>query len=124
MSFLTSRSDEMPSVEKQFDLALDRPLLLGDLGLGSSPDAERVKSFCDALAEHLAQRYLSNGVSWHDADAIANHYYGLMIQHCGERMPDYAWDVYLAFDEGEIDGRGDTFTRERLRDIQSKYGRP
>ena len=113
----------MPSVEKRFELALDRPLTLDDLELGSSPAPEAVKSCCDAFAEHLAQQYLSNEVTWQDADAVANHYFGLMIQHCGKRMPDYAWEVYLAFDEGEIDGRGDTFTRERLNGIQSKYGR-
>ena len=113
----------MPSVEKQFEVALDRPLTLNDLELGSSPDPETVKSYCDAFAEHLAQRYLSNGVTWKIADVVANHYYSLMVQHCGRRMPDYAWEVYIAFDEGEIDGRGDSFTRERLSQIQSKYGR-
>ena len=113
----------MPNVEKEFKLALDRPLSLDDLDLGSSPAPEIVKSYCDAFAEHLTQKYLSNRVTWPEADAVANHYFNLMIQHCGKRMPDYAWEVYLAFDEGEIDGRGDSFTRERLKDIQSKYGR-
>jgi hypothetical protein len=113
----------MPSVEKHCEVALNRPLTLEDLELGSRPDPEIVKSYCDAFAEHLAQQYLSNEVTWQDADAIANNYYSLMIQHCGTRMPDYAWDVYLAFDEGEIDGRGDSFTRDRLNDVQSKYGR-
>jgi hypothetical protein len=113
----------MPNVARQFELALDRPLSLDDLGLGSSPDPEVVKAFCDAFAEHLVQQYFSNSITWQDADAVANHYYSLMIQHCGTRMPDYAWDVYLAFDEGEMDSRGDSFTRDRLNAVQGKYGR-
>lgn len=113
----------MTKVDRQFELALDRALSLDDLDLGSNPDPDNVKEFCDAFAERLAQRYLSNGISWQDADAVANHYYTLMIQHCGERVPDYAWEVFIAFDEGEIDGRGDSFTRKCLTEVQSKYGR-
>jgi hypothetical protein len=119
----SSRTGDVTNEDRHFEIALDRPLTLDDLDLGSSPEADIVKSFCDAFAERLVQRYLSNGISWHDADAVANHYFSLMIQHCGKRMPDYAWEVYLAFDEGEIDGRGDSFTRQRLTEVQSKYGR-
>ena len=117
------RAGGVTNVDRQFELALDRPLSLDDLELGASPSPESVKSFCDNFAERLVKRYLSSDISWQDADAVANHYFNLMIQHCGQHMPDYAWDVYLAFDEGEIDGRGDSFTRKRLSDVQSKYGR-
>ena len=104
-------------MDRFIDLARDRPLSIADTDLGPSPDVDAVKSFCDAFAERVVERYLSREFSWQDADMIANHYFDLMIQHCGRRMPDYAWDVYLAFDEGEIDDRGDEFTRKRLIEV-------
>ena len=113
----------MAKLDQCIDFALERPLWLDDLELGSDPPAEAVKAFCDAFAYRLVERYFAGELSWSDADAVANHYFNLMIQHCGTRMPDYAWDVYLAFDEGEFgDPGGDAFTRPRLMEIQSKYG--
>jgi hypothetical protein len=110
-------------MDQHIDLARQRPLTIGDLGLGVNPQADSVKAFCDAFAQRLVERYVSKDLSWSDADAVANHYFNLMIKHCGTRMPDYAWDVYLAFDEAEIDGRGDPFTLRRLSEIAQKYGR-
>jgi hypothetical protein len=111
-------------VDRHIDLARERPITIDDVGLGANPQVESVRAFCDAFAQRLVDRYVAGDLSWPDADAVANHYYGLMIQHCGRQMPNYAWDVYLAFDEAEIDDRGDAFTRPRLAEIQRKYGRP
>src|SRR5690606_40063309 len=66
------------------------------------------------FCRRLVTRYLLNDLSWEDADMAANNICLLMIKDCGGRVPDYAWDVYLAFDEGEIGDRGDSFTRERI----------
>jgi hypothetical protein len=111
------------SVDSYIDLAVERQLRLEDIGLGPDPGEASVKSFCDEFAQRLVQRYFSNDLSWEDADAAANHYYLLMIHHCGSKLPDYAWEVFIAFDEGEIDERGDGITRERLVEIQRKYAR-
>ena len=111
------------TVDQCIDLALERELSVDDIGQGSDPGEASVKAFCDEFAQRLAQRYLSNELSWEDADAVANNYYLLMIHHCGSVIPGYAWEVFLAFDGGEIDERGDGFTRERLVEIQKKYGR-
>ena len=102
-------------------LAKERMLRLEDIGLiGAEPD--EVKRFCNDFARKLVECYLAQELPWSDGDAIANHYFQLMIEHCGREMPSYAWDVFLAFDEGEIDGRGDAFTRERVLKLQSEYG--
>jgi hypothetical protein len=45
-----------------------------------------------------------------------------MISHCDGKVPEYAWDIFLAFDEGEVDRRGDAFTRERVITVQRTYG--
>jgi hypothetical protein len=109
-------------VDQYIDIAVQRPLALGDIDLGIDPMPEAVKGFCDAFARRLVERHFSHDLSWNDADAAANNYYTLMIKHCGTRMPDYAWDVFLAFDEGKVDDRGDPFTRARLTEIHDKYG--
>ncbi len=118
-----AQANVIVEIDQHIDLARERPLTINDIGLGANPDAESVKAFCDAFAQRLVARYVSNELSWSDADALANHYFNLMVQHCGSRMPDYAWEVYLAFDEAEFGDRGDTFTLSRLAEIKTKYGR-
>jgi hypothetical protein len=55
-------------------------------------------------------------------DAAANHIFNLMIQHCGDRVPVYAWEVYLAFDVGECTALGgDAITRPLIEDIARKF---
>jgi hypothetical protein len=104
------------------DLARTRTLTLSDLGLSDAVSPERVRSACDALAYHLATRYLSNTITWTDADLVANNYYELMITRCGVRVPAYAWDVYLAFDSAECTPPGgDLVTRPLLEALQSSH---
>jgi hypothetical protein len=81
-----------------------------------------VRAKCDALAAALVRAYMAGAIDWPRAATIANHFFNLMVQHCGERVPDYAWDVYLAFDESEIDGRGDPYARSRIVEVIRKYG--
>lgn len=108
-------------MEHLMALAKERMLTLEDIGLiGADPD--EVRCFCNVFARMLVERYLTEELTWPDGDAIANHYFQLMIEHCGCEMPPYAWDVFLAFDEGEMDGRGDAFTRARVLELQGKYG--
>jgi hypothetical protein len=102
-------------------LAKERMLTLEDIAL-TGADSEKVKRFCDAFARKLVERYLAKELPWADGDAIANHYFQLMIEHCGREMPRYAWDVFLAFDEGEMEGRGDAFTQKRVLELQREYG--
>jgi hypothetical protein len=108
-------------MDKHIAVAIERRLSLEDVGLSSASPAT-VREFCDRFCQRLVARYLAEELSWSTADAAANGLYELMIRHCGSRVPDYAWEVYLAFDEGEIDDRADGFTRPRLLEIQSSYG--
>lgn len=103
--------------------AIARPLKLADLDLGEASSPEDVRAFCDSFAYALVDRYLRGDLPWTDADIAANHIYELMIQHCGDRVPDYAWDVYLAFDVAECTSPGgDTITRPLIEDIARRYG--
>lgn len=98
------------------------PLTLHDAGLTDAESRDTVRDWCDSYAGRLAERYLSGDVNWTHADYAANRLYDLMIRHSGGRVPDYAWDVYLAFDGGEIDGLWGQWTREKMRAVQRKFG--
>jgi hypothetical protein len=109
-------------VNSPLTIAASRMLSLADVGLTEQSQPQQVRECCDQLALQLARQYLAGELTWVEADRIANHLYELMILHATEGVPEYAWDVFLAFDEGEIDDAGDAFTRPRVLSLQSKYG--
>ena len=58
---------------------------------------------------------MKGDLAWADADVAMNHLSTLMMRHCGERLPDYGWSVYLAFDAGEYQRPGgDAVTKPLL----------
>lgn len=92
-----------------------------DLGLDAATP-ERVRAFCDAFSRRLIEFYLGGQLSWVQADAAANNIYELMVKDCGDRVPDYAWEVYLAFDAGESTSPGeDATTRPFIEAIAAQY---
>lgn len=102
--------------------SIGRALEIADLGLeDTSP--ERVRAFCDTFSHRLVALYLGGQLTWLQADAAANNIYVLMVRDCGGRVPDYAWDVYLAFDAGEYRTPGeDATTRPLIEEIVARYG--
>ncbi|HTR55620.1 MAG TPA: hypothetical protein VMJ10_33315 [Kofleriaceae bacterium] len=107
-------------MDEKIALAIARfPKVLtrSDVGLDDSPP-HAVRAFCDAYARRVAERYLAGDLSWTDGDVAINEIFALMTQECGNSTPDYAWDVYLAFDGGEWvqPGKpgGDEYTRPRI----------
>jgi hypothetical protein len=108
-------------VDTFISTAIARPLRLPDLNLGTTVAPQEVRAFCDAFARRLVEQYLTGALTWENADLAANNFFELMIQHCGDRVPDCAWDVYLAFDAGEctLPG-GDAVTRPLVEEIARK----
>src|SRR5262245_44882007 len=98
-------------MDGSLEIAAERMLTLEDVGLTAASTPEAVRAKCDLIAATLARSYLSGALNWAEADTRANNIYDLMISHCGSRVPDFAWNVFLAFDEGEVDDRGDSHTR-------------
>jgi hypothetical protein len=93
-----------------------------ELGL-SAPE------FCDAFAKEVAEGYLSGAITWSDGDVAMNALSGYFFIHTpkNESIPDYAFGVYLAFDEAEYVHPGDpkdfdneSRTRALLRDLEQK----
>jgi hypothetical protein len=109
-------------MDQVLKIAAERALELEDLGVESDASPATVRRACDRIARELVAQYESGAIDWEKADRVANNFHLLMVNHCGGRVPDYAWDVFLAFDESEIDGRRDPYVRARIIDVQRKYG--
>jgi hypothetical protein len=108
-------------VDSSLEIAAQRMLTLNDVGLSAATEPDVVRERCNAIAADLATHYLAGSLSWLDADTRANNIYDLMISHCGSQVPAFAWDVFLAFDEGEVDDRRDSHTRPRVTELMRKY---
>jgi hypothetical protein len=114
--------------DKQFvdafiSMSIVRPLQVSDLNLGDTISPQEMRVFCDSFAHRLIERYLSGSITWSDADLAVNNIYVLMVQNCGDQVPEYAWEVYLAFDAGEcIAPGGDATTRPLIEAM--KVARP
>ena len=108
-------------MDSSLEISGQRMLTLKDIGLSFASTPDAVRNRCDVIAAELARRYLAGSLSWLEADIRANNLYDLMFVHCGSRVPEFAWDVFLAFDEGEVDDRGDSHTRPRVTELMRKY---
>ena len=99
--------------------AMSRILTLTDIKEMAHEDVQSVRDFCDAFSKRVAVRYLQDDLSWEQGDAVMNHLFNLMISHSGNRVPDFAWEVYLAFDAGEyMEPGGDATTRPLINKLQ------
>ena len=110
-------------MDELISMALRRPVEMSDFAFQGDPSPEEVRAVCDRFACRLIEHYLSGSLTWVQADTAANHIYLLMVRDCGDRVPDYAWDVYLAFDAGEHAAPGgDATTRPLIERIVTQYG--
>ncbi len=64
-------------------------------------------AFCDRFARTVAHCYASNEREFEFCDGAINNLYAFMIASCIDTLPDYAFSVFLAFDEGEYHHRND-----------------
>jgi hypothetical protein len=87
--------------------------------LGVSP-----AGFCDHFAKEVARSYLAGELSWMEADAAMNALSGFFFMHIadGAPFPDYAFGVFLAFDDGEMleEPENERIAKERLESLHEK----
>lgn len=85
--------------------------------------------FCNAFAQEIAESYLNGTLPWSDGDTAMTALSGYFFAHAPKNapFPDYAFGVYLAFDEAEYVHAGDpedfdheSRTRTLLRDLAKK----
>jgi hypothetical protein len=61
-------------------------LHLGQIDLGNSPAPESVGEWCNSFARRVAERYLSGGLTWDQADVAANSMFQLMTKTIFQTM--------------------------------------
>lgn len=103
---------------------LARELLQAGLDPGCFEHVESVETLCRTVAELVVHGYLSGKLSWADADSVINYLFPAMLE-C-QRIPDYPWSVYEAFDAGEYhpvtpELSEDEVTRPLLLNIVERY---
>jgi hypothetical protein len=92
---------------------------------------ERVKSycakheltiydFCQLFARRVASQYLSGILDFTTADVAMNSIENYVLGTYEVTLPSFAYDVYLAFDQGEYRHKGDADTV----DSAEKYTKP
>lgn len=85
--------------------------------LGRQLQTSYGRSFGEKSLRHMV-RFAETIVT----ESPANHIFLLMVRDCGDRVPDYAWDVYLAFDAGECTAPGgDATTKPLIEQIVTRY---
>ena len=63
--------------------------------------------FADLVSRTIASRYHSGELDFGFCDGVMNHLYAFITMRGDLPMPDYAYSVFLAFDEGEYYHTGD-----------------
>ena len=85
---------------------LDHRAFHARLRLELGKDESSYRELVDAIALHLARRFVDGSVDYWDADDIANALWGFMVLEAPERpLPEVGQAVFEAFDAGEWDRR-------------------
>lgn len=76
------------------------------------------------FAKDVAEKYLAGAYSWYFGDVVMNNLYSSAYAHSDVCLPEFAWRVFEAFDEGEYihlaesdDRGGEPLTRALLTDL-------
>jgi hypothetical protein len=72
-----------------------------------------------AFARRVAEGFERSELSWSDCDAAMTHLFSYAYAVPGTHdLPDYAFRVFLAFDQGEYQGGGEAVTRKLLAELK------
>lgn len=87
-----------------------------------TPDA-----FSNMFARLIAEGYLAGRFSWESGDAAMNAIYPVMLD-C-PKLPEFAWAIFIAFDDGEWHPRSvhltsDEVTRPIIRTLIDGFPLP
>ena len=67
----------------------------------------------DSLARFIAEKFLSGEGSFEETDVAINNLAGYAI--CNNRIPEFMWGVYMAFDDAELGSDGQQRLPSNLR---------
>ena len=86
---------------------------------GENRDRQRLY---DAFAKEVAEGYSGGRYAWPDADVAMNRLFAYAYAVTGEGLSDYAFGVYVAFDEGEHREGGESVTVALLSKLYESNG--
>lgn len=119
------------TLDNLISTAADHPLKRAEVEAAASALGVPVHDLFDLFACAVGRRYLSGAYSYRLADGAMNHLFGFAYAESGVGLPRVAWDVYVAFDEGEhvhsgeADGlQGEARTRALLERLEALRAGP
>jgi hypothetical protein len=87
--------------------AADQPLEMADVDQVCAELGLSFDRLCDAISRQVARGYAEGRLSFGFCDGVMNHLYSYMLLEHDRVPPDFSYSVFLAFDEGEYQHRGD-----------------
>jgi hypothetical protein len=67
-----------------------------------------LNALLNAFAREVAEGYLDGKYSWEFGDTVMNNLYSCAYVFSDLCLPDFAWNVFAAFDEGEYIHTGES----------------
>lgn len=58
-------------------------------------------ALCDMIARDVGEGYLSGKYSWEFGDVTMSNLSAIRLRNCDRELSEFAWQVFVAFDEGE-----------------------
>jgi hypothetical protein len=98
-------------------------------GVSFPPYSKAHFAFCTAFSLHVARAYLSGQVDFEGGDRAMNNLYSYSYHDEDRGMPEFARDIFDAFDQGEYYHSGDsrqidpaeTYTKPMLHAALEQY---
>ena len=81
--------------------AAEEPLVKSEVDAFCAQEAVSIDAFCDALARRITTDYAKGDLPFLFCDSVANHIFSFMIAFYQKPPPEFAYSVFLAFDQGE-----------------------
>ena len=103
----------------------NRPLAVADVEATARQLGQAVPDLVDLFARTVATRYLRGDYSFAHADMAMNQLFGFAHAVSGMGLPEFAWHVFGAFDEGEYLHDGEPLARQgeaRTRELLGRIG--
>ena len=92
---------EFMDIDTLISVASDNSLRPSEIEQTAQELGCTIHELCDRFAKELAKRYLDEQIAWEPADAAINKLYAIAYGSADFGLGEFAWSVYLAFDEGE-----------------------
>ena len=114
------------TIDELIDVAVERALHREEVMATAAALRLDVGDLLNQFALNAALRYLRGELSYADADFALNNLFAFAHVTARLNLPDVAWQIYTAFDEGEYlrngepeDTQGETRTKALLSKIEA-----